>query len=537
MRDSRRGVAVMALLAAIVCWRNGAAAPQHVTTVEGIAEYRLDNGLTLLLFPDPTRPVVTVNMTVLVGSRQEGYGEGGMAHLLEHMLFKGTPTFPDIDAPLRERGARYNGSTWVDRTNYFETLPAAGDNLEFALHMEADRLVNCPIRAEDLASEMTVVRNEFEIGENSPSSVLGKRMLGVAYEWHNYGRSTIGNESDVMRVPADALRRFYQKYYQPDNVVLIVAGRFEEATALELVQKYWGAIPKPERVLETTYTQEPPQDGERSVTLRRVGDVGLVAALYHVPGGSHEEFPAVSVLADILVDSPGGPLYKALVESGKAASVSGGASAFHDPGYMRFSATVRTDQSLDEVRQLLLNTIDQAASAGVTEEQVRRIQTRFAAERRRELTDTASLAVGLSEWAAQGDWRLYFLFRDRLEKVTVAEVNRVAKQYLRASNRTVGLFVPTKESDRTPVPPTSDVQTMVKDYRGREAAEPGEQLDPDPLQLESRISRAVLPSGLRVATLPKKSREEMVELQLTLRFGNEAESPRPELGHVVASAT
>src|SRR5580765_8088393 len=255
---------------------SAADAPKKIASVEGITEYQLDNGLRVLLFPDSSQSKVTVNMTVLVGSRQEGYGETGMAHLLEHMVFKGTPRHPKIPKALQEHGAQFNGSTSDDRVNYFETLTATDENLEFAIDLEADRMVNSYIKQEDLDSEMTVVRNEFERGENSPGAVLSERISAAAYDWHNYGKSTIGNRSDIERVPVDNLRAFYKKYYQPDNVVLIVAGKFEEAKALALVQKYFGPIPRPERKLVATYTEEPAQDGERSVILRRVGDVSMV---------------------------------------------------------------------------------------------------------------------------------------------------------------------------------------------------------------------------------------------------------------------
>src|SRR5438034_11356485 len=228
-------------------------APRKIATVEGVTEYRLANGARVLLFPEMSRPTVTINMTVLVGSRHEGYGETGMAHLLEHMVFKGTPTFPDVPKALRDHGANFNGTTNVDRTNYFETMPATDENLEFGIHLEADRLVNSYVKREDLLSEMTVVRNEFERGENSPQGVLMQRIHAAAYGWHNYGKSTIGNRSDIERVPIENLKAFYKEHYQPDNVVLIVAGKFEEAKALALVRKHLGSIPKPKRKLDDTY--------------------------------------------------------------------------------------------------------------------------------------------------------------------------------------------------------------------------------------------------------------------------------------------
>src|SRR3954469_9273538 len=269
----------LGLVAPVV--KTAAGEPRKVATVEGITEYQFDNGLRALLFPDNSQSKVTVNLTVLVGSRQEGYGETGMAHLLEHLVFKGTPRHPNVPKALQDHGASFNGSTSVDRVNYFETLAASDENLEFAIALEADRLMNSFIRKSDLDSEMTVVRNEFERGENSPPGVLYKRIEAAAYEWHNYGKSTIGNRSDIERVPIENLQAFYKKFYQPDNCVLIVAGRFDERKALAMITKHLGSIKKPERKLDPTYTEEPAQDGERLVMLRRVGTVGSVGVAYH----------------------------------------------------------------------------------------------------------------------------------------------------------------------------------------------------------------------------------------------------------------
>ena len=235
----------------------------------------------------------------MVGSRHEGYGETGMAHLLEHLVFKGTPDHPDIPQELTEHGARPNGTTWYDRTNYYETFSASDENLNWALDMEADRMINSFIAKEDLDSEMTVVRNEYESGENFPSSVLMKRVMSSAFQWHNYGKTTIGARSDLENVPIDRLKAFYKKYYQPDNAILTVAGKIDAEKTLGLISKYFGSIPRPERELIPTYTKEPTQDGEKLVTLKRVGDVQSVAMVYHTPPGSHGEYAAVSVLSRI----------------------------------------------------------------------------------------------------------------------------------------------------------------------------------------------------------------------------------------------
>src|SRR5438552_19064331 len=264
------------LLAALLCLFfsvvSAYAQVEKITSVEGITEYRLQsNGLRILLFPDQSKPTITVNMTYLVGSRLENYGETGMAHLLEHMLFKGSKKHPDVPKELQDHGSRPNGTTWFDRTNYFETFQASDENLEWALDLESDRMVNSFVAKKDLDSEMTVVRNEFERGENSPMDVLEERVMSTAFLWHNYGKSTIGARSDIENVTIERLQAFYRNYYQPDNAILLVAGKFDETRTLGLVQGAFGAIPAPVRERPRVYTQEPVQDGERSVALQRTG--------------------------------------------------------------------------------------------------------------------------------------------------------------------------------------------------------------------------------------------------------------------------
>jgi len=516
-------MALVALGLAAPATADEPAAPKKVASVEGITEYRLDNGLKILLFPEPGRSKVTVNLTVFVGSRHEGYGEAGMAHLLEHMVFKGTPDRPDIPGALKERGAQFNGTTWLDRTNYFETLNATDDNVDFALGLEADRLVHSNIKAEDLATEFSVVRNEFESGENSPSRVLNQRMMAVAYEWHNYGKSTIGNRSDIERVPVDNLRAFYRKYYQPDNALLVVAGKFDEAKVLDSIRKTFGPLPKPTRKLDPTYTEEPAQDGERSVTLRRVGDVQIFGVMYHIPAGPHPDFPALEILSDVLDSAPSGRLYKALVETKKAASVSTGAGGYHDPGIFEVEAEVRKEKPLAEVKDEVLAIVEGVKDADISKEEVDRAKTRRLKDLELNAADPNRLAIELSEWTSQGDWRLYFLHRDQLEKVTVEQIKEAAGKYFRPSNRTVGTFLPTDKADRTPIPATPDVAKLVEGYKGRSASGAGETFDTDPDSIQKRILTPDPIGGVKVALLPKKNRGETVNLAMTLHYG-EAES-------------
>lgn len=514
---------VVVLATVVLCMSNSLVAEEpsaeQVTSIEGITEYRYKNGFRVLLFPDNSKPTVTVNLTIFVGSRHEGYGEAGMAHLLEHMVFKGTPDHPNVPKVLTERGARFNGTTWVDRTNYYETLPASPENLEFAIRLEADRMVNSFVKKEDLDSEMTVVRNEFERGENSPSSVLGQRMMSAAFQWHNYGKSTIGNRADIERVPIDNLKRFYKKYYQPDNAMLVVAGNFDPKLALSFAGKYFGSMPKPERKLDKTYTEEPPQDGEKIVTLRRVGEVPLVGVLYHIPSGPHPDYPAVDVLEGVLTANPSGRLYKALVETKRAASVSGSAYAWHDPGAMRIMAEVADENDPDVVLGIMLDTIDHVKEKGVNQDEVDRIKQKLLKYRELAASKSDRIAVELSEWAAMGDWRLYFVYRDRLEKVTAADVTKAAQTYLNRSNRTVGLYTPTDKPEKTSIPETPNLVAMIGDYKGRESISQGESFDVSPENIQRRTQVLKLKSGTQVALLPKKTRGNSVNLRLTLRYG------------------
>jgi zinc protease len=495
-----------------------AEAPRKIATVEGVTEYRLANGARVLLFPEASRPTITVNMTVLVGSRHEGSGEAGMAHLLEHMVFKGTPTHPNVPTALRDRGASFNGTTNVDRTNYFETLRAGDANLEFAIRLEADRLVNSFVKREDLASEMTVVRNEFERGENSPQGVLLARVRSAAYLWHNYGKSTIGNRSDIERVPIERLQAFYKKYYQPDNVVLIIAGKFEEAKALALVQKYLGAIPRPKRKLTAAYTEEPAQDGERLVTLRRVGKVGSVAVAYHVPSAAHADWAPLSVLAGLLSEQPNGRLYKALVASRKATSATASVGNNHDPGLFTVSAQAEPGQ-LDAVREALLATLETLASLPFDKAEVDKVKlrSRRAAELRQ--LDSSAMAQALSSASALGDWRLLLVQRDRVQAVSAGDVNRVARTYLKRANRTVGVHIPVEKPERLEIAAAPSLEALVKDYKGGATAAAGEAFDSSLENLDARV-RIVESGGLKAGLLQKKTRGETVSLLLTLHYGN-----------------
>lgn len=495
-------------------------AAQLYTQVEGVSEYRLSNGLRVLLAPDASKPTMTVNITYLVGSRHENYGETGMAHLLEHLVFKGTPSRGNIMQELGKRGMRFNGTTSYDRTNYFETFVANDDNLQWALEMEADRMVNSYIALKDLDTEFSVVRNEMEMGENNPRRTLWKYMAATAYDWHNYGKPTIGARTDVENVRIENLQAFYRQYYQPDNAVLVITGKLDVSKTLSLVERYFGAIPKPARTLPVTYTRDAVQQGAREVSVKRVGDTQLAAVLYHTAAASHPDAVAMEALSDILADTPNGRLHKELVEKNKAVSIAPWNFSLKEPGYIIFMAELGKEQSIADLRAGLQEALENIKAQPVTEQELQRAKTSLMVGFDDTMNDPQRLAMQLSESAASGDWRLLFWERDRLEALTAQQVQAAAENYFKESNRTFGQFIPTAAPERSVIPEQVDVAALLANYQGRAAVNAGENFDASPANIGKRTLRSTLPGGMQLALLPKTTRGQTVSGQLQLDFGD-----------------
>jgi zinc protease len=426
----------------------------QVATVEGISEYRLGNGLRVVLFPDAGAASTSVNVTYLVGSRHEKYGETGMAHLLEHMLFKGTQARENVWAEMTKRGMRNNGSTWYDRTNYFETFNASPPDLEWAISMEADRMVNSRVDRKDLDTEMTVVRNEMERGENNPSRVLFQRLVGSSYRWHNYGKETIGARSDVEGVDIESLRAFYRTYYQPDNAVVVIAGAFDPDQTLAWIAKYFGAIPKPARTLPRLYTVEPVQDGERIVTIRRVGDEQRLGVAYHGVPGAHPDYVAITALAEIMSIAPAGRLYKSLVETKKASAVDSWAAELLDPGFVIFDAKVPLTGLHRRARE---PAIANARRRGQAADHAGRARPRAAHGTLKHIDEALSdpTRFGIRPVGVDRSRRLAPLLpASAIAGAPVKACGRAAAsrlQYLKPANRSVAQFIPDAKPDRAPV--------------------------------------------------------------------------------------
>ena len=494
--------------------------PKLITSVEGINEYELPNGLRILLIPDAAQTNIVVNIVYKVGSRHEGYGETGMAHLIEHMLFKQCKKFTDIKKAIADKGAIANGTTWYDRTNYYEVLSGTDENLRWALDMESDRMVNSKILPEELKKEFSVVRNEFEMGENDAANVLTERVLSTMYLWHNYGKSTIGSKEDIERVKAENLKAFYKKYYQPDNAVLIIGGKFDAKKALAYVQQYFAPIPRPTRVLQATYTLEPAQDGERSVMLRRSGDIQYLGLGYHTPSFADKDYAANDALIEILTNNPSGVFYKKLVDSKLATAVSGYQQTVHDPGFTYFQVNVPLTKSVDSARDVLLNTADSIANMTITAEDLERAKNALLKNIDNVNNNTINLTITLTELIGAGDWRLWFLNRDRVEKLTAADIEEVVKKYYKKSNRTYGVFVPDAAPDRTKVDDTPDIAQLLKGYKGQAVVAQKDNFENSIGNIKKHTDYNTLANGGKYALLEKPAKGDKVTATIVLRYGN-----------------
>ncbi|NMP17276.1 pitrilysin family protein [Thalassotalea sp. Y01] len=491
----------------------------YVRTVEGIEEYALENGLKVLLFADASQPKTLVNVTYRVGSVHEYYGETGMAHLLEHMLFKGSENYPKIDTEFKKRGMSTNATTWLDRTNYFEVFDANVDTLQWAIGMEADRMVNATFTEEQLKSEMTVVRNEMERNENDSIRMLLARMSSTAFLWHNYGNSTIGARSDVENFPFQRLREFYKKHYRPDNAVLTIAGRFDKEATIKHIEEKFGAIKKPKTPIQPLYTVEPTQDGEREVNLRRVGDIPYVGLAYHTPSGLHPDAAPLRVLQEIFGDYTRGRLQKKLVEPGVATQAFNMSFMLKDSSQYFLFAQGEKGKDTKEMEQQLISLVEDIESNPISADEVKLAKLKLAKQAEQSMRDVTGVGMELSEYIAKGDYRQTFYFRDQVEKVTVEQVQAAAEKYFVTSNRTTGRFIPTEKPVRAEIPVAPNMDNVLKDYKGKAVVAAGEVFDNTVTNIKQRLQTMEWQEGTKVNVYPKQLRGEEVIITMHLPSG------------------
>ena len=420
-----------------------------ITEYEGITEYKLNsNDLKVLVVPRRAAPVVAFMVVYRVGSRNEAVGHTGSTHLLEHLMFKGTPTYnkqngTQIAGVLQKQGAVFNADTWFDRTRYYEMLPS--DQLEMAIHLEADRMRNSFISDEDRQSEMTVVRNELERGENDPAGILDERIWAAAFREHPYHHPTIGWRADVEGVPTERLKEFYNVYYHPNNATAIVVGDFDEQTALDLIAQHFNAIPASAHLIPPMYTVEPPQEGENRFVLRRAGQLGVVELGWRTPEGRHSDVSALSVLDHVLSAGVTSRLYQALVETQLALGATSHAYALLDPGLFTLTITLRPGVTHEQVEQVALGEIEKLKTELVTEAELRKAKNIILTHLIYLRDSPFGVVSALGEAEGMADWKDYVDFPNKIEAVTASDIQRVVQQYFVNDARTVGYFVP-KES-------------------------------------------------------------------------------------------
>jgi zinc protease len=444
---------IILLTVATACSAASTAIPSgftHVRTVQGITEYRLDaNGLTVLLLPDHSAPAVTMMVTYRVGSRNESYGTTGATHLLEHLMFKGTREHNKeagngYDQLLERTGAMTNATTSLDRTNYFETV--GSQDLPMAVMLEADRMRNLRLREEDRRPEMTVVRNEYERGENNPAEALQKEMWATAFFAHPYHHSTIGWRSDFEKVPIEKLRAFYDTFYWPNNATVTIIGDFDPPEALKLVKKYYGAIPRSSQPVPSVYTQEPPQTGPRRVVVQRPGELGVVMMAEKIPKATNADYAALRIFGMIMSDGRNSRYYKALTDKNLTTNVDAYPEFNRDPSLFFIDAQLTPGTKHDDVEKRLLAEIERVQKDGVQADEVAAAIAKYTASTAYERDGSMAMAFALNECIAAGDWSLYYSLADSVKRVTSADVQRVAKKYFSEDQRTTGWYIPRNEA-------------------------------------------------------------------------------------------
>jgi zinc protease len=537
----------------------------QVRSIEGVTEYALPNGLQVLLVPDASKPVATVNITYRVGSRHESTGETGSAHLLEHMLFKASGKVTNAMLDMQSLGMRWNGTTNFDRTNYFAHFltndDKATERMDYMLGWLAGMMTQAKFTRADLDSEMTVVRNEFERAENEPGRVLGDRMRAAAFSYHGYRHSVLGAKSDIENMPLEALYAFYRKHYRPDNATLIIAGRFDETAVKAKITAEFGTIAKPAAPLPTTYSIDPVQDGERSVMLRRAGGLASTAVLYRMPAGGTQQGLAARVLAQALQQA-NGPLTRGLVNQRLAVTEWAYYAATREPGFLMVGIGLpeKADGSSDD--DYRIKAISSAAALAKVLEiyqpsdaEISNARNTLLARVRAALRDAEATGQLLSEMVAMGDWQQMFYQRDALETLSADEVRQLARSYLVANNRTSGTYLPYPATNEMPAPaaatlraPALSIPTATQFVAARAVntwtianistqnsnpnSNPSSTLSPvvkadsfdiTPAVLAQRTERAQLTvagaPGLKLALLPRATKGDRVTGTLRLRWG------------------
>ena len=412
--------------------------------VGGIEAYKLkSNGLTVLLLPNDVLPVAAVMVTYNVGGRNEVAGTTGATHILEHMMFKGTKEKSGVNGYsqiMEQIGARSNATTYYDRTNYYAVLPC--EHVPLAIELEADRMRNLRIEEDDLESELTVVRNEYQRGENNPVRTLIKEMYATAFMAHPYGQPVIGWSSDIKNTNVEKLQKFYDTYYWPENATLTIIGGFDKQATLTSIQQSYGNIPcavKPIPVIETV---EPEQLGPRRLCIERAGEVGVVAIGYKVPSGTDKDWAALKLIEQILGAEKSGRLYKSLDDKGLASDSFVFAPQLRDPSLFFVGAYLTKETSHQAAEENIIGALNALIKNGVTEQELARAKAVIKAQTVYKRDGPFAVASEINEYIAMGDWASYITLPELIQNVSAETVQQVAAKYLVKKSSTTAWYVP-----------------------------------------------------------------------------------------------
>lgn len=473
---------------------------EKIEEIDGIVEYRhTGNGLKVLLIENHAAPVVTSMVVYKVGSRNEAVGYTGSTHFLEHMMFKGTPNYNLVES-LKPLGADFNATTSYDRTNYFEKVPSR--YLRELITMEADRMRNLSLRQSDRDSEMTVVRNEFEISKNDPNSLLHEHLMATAFQEHPYHHPIIGWLDDVQNVPLERMKQFYDTFYWPNNATLMVTGDFDTIECLTIISETYGKIPRSEHEIPQVYTAEPPQSGERRFKIVKPSTKPASVMIgFHVPEAMHADSYALSALGRVLGGSRqrASRLYKALIETRLAVACGAGSSDMLDPGLFVMNATCAPGVKPEVVEAILLKVLSSMATELVSVDELNR--TKQANRKGTALGSDNQMALlsQLCHAEVVGTWKEYIDYDNKFDAVTPQMVRDVAARYFSENNRTVGTFVPAT------APSAEDKHSLTAGESAAEGTAGGEETattKEETVSFKSQTSEKVFANGVAVQVMP-----------------------------------
>lgn len=492
---------------------------EKLSTVEGISEYRLPNGLKVLLMPDNSKSTTTVNMTYLAGSRNEGAGQTGYAHLLEHMLCKGSKNYPEISRQLTEKGMRSNAFTFPDYTQYFATFEANESELNWVLSMEADRMLNARILKSELDTEMTVVRNELELRENNAYDTLMRRVQAVAFDWHGYGHSVIGEKSDIENVNIEQLQQLYRRYYRPDNAVLMVAGKFDASIALQTITRQFGTIPTPKSALQKIPTIEPAQQGERQVILRKKGNSNPVIIAYHSPSLLHPDYTALQFAGTMLTSGR-----ELRSQTGDLLPVNEGLG-FHtegitDNGLILFGYSILAGSPDENSPKAVTKAIETFGNHAWTEQDLDLFKSKYVNIFSYIMNNPHALSMRISRYIAAGDWRLMFLEKDRVTNMKTEQLQQAAQRYFVRENRTTGILLTEQKNVDSSMPAVPQVSDIMKDFSHVDEYATVAEFDTSPENIQQSTRRIKI-GNIETALLVKPTRGQEVVVELVLHWGDE----------------